>query len=200
MTNTFGLLVPAVLQQTVDCHPAVGSRNRWTLSGSWARQANKPASGHCWLMQNLPVVLPHSSNCAAALKTECMLMKCCLSHSYSTSCWCTIQTTVHVKWHLPSSTVLSCVFLAKSPCMWFPLWLWKCLFKVLRVYMCVCVWGFYVHDLIPQWAKNLLWWLCGHVCVCVRTRTHVCDCSVHTLFSLPHSFLVKADREHTKFI
>lgn len=61
MTNKFELPVLAVLQQTVDCHPAVGSRNRWTLSGSWARQGNKPASGHCWLMQNLPLVLPHSS-------------------------------------------------------------------------------------------------------------------------------------------
>lgn len=61
-TDMFELLVPVVLQsRTVDCHPAVGSRNRWTLSGSWARQANKPASGHCWLMQNLPLVLPHSS-------------------------------------------------------------------------------------------------------------------------------------------
>lgn len=28
MTNKFEVLVLAVLQQTVDCHPAVGSRNR----------------------------------------------------------------------------------------------------------------------------------------------------------------------------
>lgn len=71
-------------QQTVDCRPAAGSRNRWTLSGSWARQANKPASGHCWLMQNLPLVLPHSST--VSWHWEYVLEKHCIVQAVSIQC------------------------------------------------------------------------------------------------------------------
>lgn len=42
-------------------HPAARGGSRWTLSSSWARQGNKPVSGLCWLIQNLPSLLPHSS-------------------------------------------------------------------------------------------------------------------------------------------
>lgn len=77
----------------------------------------------------------------------------------------------------------------------FPLWLWKCLFKVVHVSFCVCVQGFYVHDLIPQWAKILQWWLCGRVYVCA----HACVCVIECAHVLPPPLLpCKADSEHTQ--
>lgn len=53
---------------TVAWPPAEGSRNRWIVSGSWARQANKLAPGHCWLMQKPAFSPPSFLNRAAALK------------------------------------------------------------------------------------------------------------------------------------
>lgn len=168
--------------------PAVGSRNRWIVSGSWARQANKLAPGHCWLMQNLLLVLPHSST-ELLLRWKYLLGEPKLLASNSKYSACTV-------WSLTQLQVCSYLgFSCKdsthvvSPCDF------ESVFAVVHVYVHVCAQGFYVHDLIPQCAKHLQRWLRGRACECPRAPP-----DVHALLSLPHSFLVKADRAHTKFI
>lgn len=107
------LLVAALLRQTVDCPPAVGSRNRWTLSDSWARQANKPASGYCWLMQNLPLVNP--SFLSGLLRWKWLLENYCVAQAASVQC--TVQ-------YMQNGTrsarlILLDFYFAKIPHVWF---------------------------------------------------------------------------------
>lgn len=47
-------------------------------------------------------------------------------------------------------------------------------FGVVHVYMHVCVRGFSVHDLIPQWAKHLQQWPRGRVRVCEWAHARMC--------------------------
>lgn len=155
---------------------------RWTLSGSWARRANKPSAVLCWLMHNLLVVLPHSPVVLLLpWKKKSTCEKCCPS--------CTIRAVECREWKMVLALLeYSCLGLMH---VLFPLWLWKCLSKHC---LCVCVWSFYVYCLIQLCAENLQ--LRQSMCVyaCVYTRARILP------FSPPPSLPCKADREHTKFI